>query len=1513
MASTFLLAAWAFAGLGACATCLEKTQFLPDGWSQLKDAPDAANPLRMSIALGQPETHGLSATLTGAIHLSIDEIHSLRTPDQGDVDNVLRWLADNGITETKPEKDWVHVRTTVGKAEKLLNMELHRYSFEGKPPVLRTTEYSIPDSLSGVISFVHPIANFMTPTHEVAASRPMPPSMAKALRRRTDDSLCSAITMPHCIAKQYNISYSTPDGKSPVRFAIAGFLEQYANFEDVEEFFKRTKPNLAAAGYNFSVELVNGGENLQDLAKAGTEANLDVEYGMAIGYPAQVTYFSTGGRGVKLNDSGKPIPEEYADNEPYLELLEYLLDMPDHQLPHVMSMSYADDEISVPRPYADRVCAMFGMLTARGTSVLVSSGDGGAKGGRNATCRTNDGTNKDVTVATFPATCPWVTAVGAVTNTQNPPRGATFSSGGFSQYFQRERWQDEAVGGYVEALEGHLKGYYDPKMRATPDISAVGTQFMTIVSGQPIMLDGTSASAPVVAALIALVNDARLRKGKRVLGWLNEKLYSPKVRSVLYDTTGGQSLSCVFAGGSRPGGWPAKKGWDAITGLGTPGNFNDLLEALPNLHTTLRLPSMPTQHVEPQSEDHLGEVANALLKARKVVVITGAGISTNSGIPDFRSENGLYSLIQAQFDAAARQARQAEAAAGESDNDGGDEFRPCKRRKMSREDSIEPADSDLDEVGEEKGEAADTIYVQSELPKLIDEEPAEAQPNDGQSEQVDQPGFTTPRSKPAQMSTALLTTSPLSSPPAEDFIIPPSTFRPHTHKRLVGESLPLSSSPLSSPPPILFDPFILSSPSEASSGRRSSTSPSEVDDNTPSSNSLSSSQASSSGRNTLPNMKGRDLFDANIWSDPIRTSVFYTFATSLRQKIKEAEPTSSHRFISHLRDRGKLVRCYTQNIDQIEEKVGLSTCLQHGPGSRGRFSRRSTTNTAQLNKMVEEASAVSNESSSLDTPSQPEGQMDNEFSQLSQETPSDGTSSPATDGATPSTDLAKPLTQLQKRQVPRSGVECVFLHGSLELLRCFLCGRLCSWEDDEREAETLAGQQPECPHCVGATVAREEKGKRALGVGKLRPDIVLYGEEHPNSHLISPIVTHDLALYPDMLLILGTSLRVHGLKVMVREFAKAVHSKSGKVVFVNFTKPPESSWGDVIDYWVQWDCDAWVADLQSRIPKLWQDAEPPRPKKQRESSGTSEDKPKGERKRPPAANPVALRDTKVTGAYWTSKVLQELQRITGTTPPFRRASIPAGLPSTDEALSPLQKTSKPKPKRPRKSAPGALEKPKRTSSTLNPNHGRSKTQAGGVAQSLPALSPAARVEDKVAIGSILNSVKENPRIRKRKVIDGEEVPAPCVGRRRGGPQGYKPSAAELELPPLRSPPMQESTSPYGKPQPLEPQSPPSGPLSSLSPNLRSAKIFDGRNTCYTHDLLVRLLDSGPTWSTQWKGHEDVLPLQHGNKDVEASAAMTLAALRTSPILVRTATPPPQSRRNLEGQLMDWGSNWSCKR
>ncbi|KAL2259841.1 hypothetical protein VTK26DRAFT_6331 [Humicola hyalothermophila] len=789
---------------------------------------------------------------------------------------------------------------------------------------------------------------------------------------------------------------------------------------------------------------------------------------------------------------------------------------------------------------------------------------------------------------------------------------------------------------------------------------------------------------------------------------------------------------------------------------------------------------MPTTHVQPGCDSLLQDIANSLWKARKVVVITGAGISTNSGIPDFRSENGLYSLIQAQFDAAQKQVSAGNCAV-DAPGDPLDN-RPPKRRRISRADPELPTQqpSNLDERPCQQPDGA--LRKEDETDKGAGDHQRPTMPlapkNMGGNCQP-------PQAIVKSESDTTLPSTELSADPSSKLLPSlrptvsgrdPENTTPNRTKMGFDASMaasppPLnlgtprprlghhlenlrswSSSPLSSPPPIMFDPYRESSDDSSSSSSSEDRSSSRFPSEEPSSTStpLLTSQpsfGSSSSRSSLPNMKGRDLFDAQIWSCPIKTSVFYTFATTLRQKVRAAEPTSSHRFVSVLRDSRKLVRCYTQNIDQLEERVGLTTSLSLGAGSRYRFSTRSARNAAGAKssaKVTEESGDGS------------QGTLEQGKSSQSKQSPvaapgedsADGTLFPTQSSqsglepdSTPSDAAAASSTSAPA--APKRGVECVFLHGSLAELRCFVCARTASWDDEDRLADTLAGRQPTCPHCAGATAAREEKGKRALGVGKLRPDIVLYGEDHPHAHLISPIVQHDLSLGPDMLLILGTSMRVHGLKVLVKEFAKAVHDRGGKVVFVNFTKPPESVWADIIDYWVQWDCDAWVCDLQRRKPALWlppgstlPEEEKSKPaKSSRRQSGVDggkrkegSDKPSKKVKEgqadvgvdeasglstpqnskseelpqappPPAPNtvpkppprparepklnpnakrPASIRDHKQNGAYCVWKILGELRRITGRSPP------PVTAPS-------LEVATRPKAKKPRKSAPATLE------------------------------------------------------------------------------------------------------------------------------------------------------------------------------------------------------------------------------
>jgi subtilase family serine protease len=116
-----------------------------------------------------------------------------------------------------------------------------------------------------------------------------------------------------------------------------------------------------------------------------------------------------------------------------------------------------------------------------------------------------------------------------------------------------------------------------------PDISYSGdvnnglliawSQGVTANVGNVYEFGGSSAAAPEWAAVIALADQS----GHRKLGFLNSDLYSlahgSRYGYVFHDVTRGSNT--VSAAGSnnksvRVTGYAAGKGWDAVTGLGTP-------------------------------------------------------------------------------------------------------------------------------------------------------------------------------------------------------------------------------------------------------------------------------------------------------------------------------------------------------------------------------------------------------------------------------------------------------------------------------------------------------------------------------------------------------------------------------------------------------------------------------------------------------------------------------------------------------------------------------------------------------------------------------------------------------------------------------------------------------------------------------------------------------------------------------------------------------------------------------
>ena len=112
----------------------------------------------------------------------------------------------------------------------------------------------------------------------------------------------------------------------------------------------------------------------------------------------------------------------------------------------------------------------------------------------------------------------------------------------------------------------------------------------------------------------------------------------------------------------------------------------------------------------------------------------------------------------------------------------------------------------------------------------------------------------------------------------------------------------------------------------------------------------------------------------------------------------------------------------------------------------------------------------------------------------------------------------------------------------------------------------------------------------------------MYDESHPLGDDIGAIQTVDLSKKPDMLIIMGTSLKVHGLKKLVKDFARAIHSsgsssrvssskKPFKVLFVNKTAPG-AEWSDIIDCHISSETDRWstqvVDDWKKMRPADWE-------------------------------------------------------------------------------------------------------------------------------------------------------------------------------------------------------------------------------------------------------------------------------------------------------------------------------------
>lgn len=250
----------------------------------------------------------------------------------------------------------------------------------------------------------------------------------------------------------------------------------------------------------------------------------------------------------------------------------------------VISVSWGDCETNTGQQEAQQENTYFQTAAAQGQSILVASGDSGSE-----TCWQQN--YNPALVADDPATQPYVTAVGGTTLALNSNNSYASehvwnggflggaSGGGISQFWKQPSWQTGPG----------TQNSYSNGNRETPDVSldadpatgypiycTAGSNCSGLGGSGWLTIGGTSAAAPMWAAMVALANQQAAKAGKGHLGFLNPLLYKigsgANYHRDFHDITPPSDANTPSNNdelGINGGAYPVTNGYDMATGWGS--------------------------------------------------------------------------------------------------------------------------------------------------------------------------------------------------------------------------------------------------------------------------------------------------------------------------------------------------------------------------------------------------------------------------------------------------------------------------------------------------------------------------------------------------------------------------------------------------------------------------------------------------------------------------------------------------------------------------------------------------------------------------------------------------------------------------------------------------------------------------------------------------------------------------------------------------------------------------------
>jgi len=519
-------------------------QAAPAGFKVVGPAP-AEKTIDIRIALASNDMAGLEKALydvstpTSANYrkfLSKEQVEAFVKPSDDTMIKVNAWLKANNLQSTSlsPAGEWISISVPVSKANSLFAADYQTFTHtQTGTQGLRTLSYSLPASLKGNIQAIHPATSFDFGTLKAPKFQ-----FHGTTKEKRQSSSCSTEMTPACLQSLYGIPTKAATQKTNT-IGVSGFIDQWAQQSDLVVFLQQFRKDLPDTN-TFTTVSVDGGVNPQGQDEAGIEADLDTQYTVGIASGVPVTFFTVG----ESNPDGI---------DGFIDIVNSMESQ--KNIPNVWTTSYGFNEEDLDAEITSAVCNSYTQFGARGTSIFMSSGDGGVGGSQPTECT--------AFLATFPSTCPFVTSVGA-TDGFGPEKAADFSSGGFSNFFAQPSYQTSTVASFVSKMGGTYGGLFNATGRAFPDISAQGTNIPIVFNQELGLVGGTSASTPIMASITALLNDQLIAKGEAPVGFLNPLIYSASGASAFTDITAGNNPGC------DTNGFNATAGWDPVTGFGTP-------------------------------------------------------------------------------------------------------------------------------------------------------------------------------------------------------------------------------------------------------------------------------------------------------------------------------------------------------------------------------------------------------------------------------------------------------------------------------------------------------------------------------------------------------------------------------------------------------------------------------------------------------------------------------------------------------------------------------------------------------------------------------------------------------------------------------------------------------------------------------------------------------------------------------------------------------------------------------